>query len=194
MRGVLAQWPKARVFGWDRVVKIWDVGTGHVLASLVGHGGVVTSIAFAPDGVTLVSSSLDRAVKVWRCGQRNQVGTLRVQSSNDVRAAGPFNPRETPPPRDTSADDTKTSPPPISSGPTPMVRLPVVPPPTTPKLPCRAPSPGNTDTVPGAQAIGCWDGEGLIVLGVAEGGKAGNPRCFRRRHNRQLWSCWWYTG
>ena len=49
----------------DRTVKLWDVATGKLLASLQGHTGGVYSVAWSPDGKTLASGSDDRTVKLW---------------------------------------------------------------------------------------------------------------------------------
>ncbi len=40
-------------------IKLWNVETGQEIKSLVGHSNVVTSVAFSPDGETVVSGSLD---------------------------------------------------------------------------------------------------------------------------------------
>ena len=44
---------------------IWDAGTGKPLASLVGHGGVVWSAAFSPDGSHIVTASGDMTARIW---------------------------------------------------------------------------------------------------------------------------------
>jgi len=44
---------------------LWDVGTGRLLWEQVCHDGDVTSLAFLPDGKTLVSGSRDKTVKLW---------------------------------------------------------------------------------------------------------------------------------
>jgi WD40 repeat protein len=41
------------------------VATGQVLGTLSGHTDVVASVAFAPDGKTLVSGSWDGTVRLW---------------------------------------------------------------------------------------------------------------------------------
>jgi WD40 repeat protein/cellulose biosynthesis protein BcsQ len=107
--------------GWDRVIKIWDVESGSLLSSLAGHSGVVTCVVYSPDGGTMASSSLDRTVKIWDTANGTEITTIRVQSSNDARAAGPFNPRETPPVKGPLADETKISPPSEMTTPTPSV-------------------------------------------------------------------------
>jgi len=44
---------------------LWDVGTGRSLWEQVCHDGDVTSVAFLPDGKTLVSGSRDKTVRMW---------------------------------------------------------------------------------------------------------------------------------
>jgi WD40 repeat protein len=46
-------------------VKLWDVDSRTERATLRGHAGIVTSVAFAPDGQTLATGSEDRTVKLW---------------------------------------------------------------------------------------------------------------------------------
>ncbi|NQV34271.1 MAG: TIR domain-containing protein [Phycisphaeraceae bacterium] len=45
--------------------RIWATGTGKVLAYLDGHSGAINSVAFAPDGNRVATTSLDRTAKVW---------------------------------------------------------------------------------------------------------------------------------
>lgn len=41
--------------GQDNVVRFWDASLGHEVLTLTGHSGPVVSLAFTPDGATLVS-------------------------------------------------------------------------------------------------------------------------------------------
>jgi WD40 repeat protein len=51
--------------GEDSAVKIWDSQTGELKRSFRGHTGLVSSLAFSPDGSRLVSGSRDKTAKVW---------------------------------------------------------------------------------------------------------------------------------
>ncbi|KAF2744900.1 WD40 repeat-like protein [Sporormia fimetaria CBS 119925] len=53
-------------------IHIWSVQTGQLLDRLSGHEGPVSSLAFTPDGSTLVSGSWDRTVRLWSIFARTQ--------------------------------------------------------------------------------------------------------------------------
>src|SRR5262249_44874811 len=57
--------------GEDSAVKIWDSHSGALIHSFRGHEGLVSSLAFSPDGHRLVSGSRDKTVKVWDMTQLN---------------------------------------------------------------------------------------------------------------------------
>jgi WD40 repeat protein len=51
--------------GEDSTVKVWDGRTEKLLRTFRGHTGLVSSLAFSPDGQRLYSGSRDKTVKVW---------------------------------------------------------------------------------------------------------------------------------
>ncbi|ODV90950.1 hypothetical protein CANCADRAFT_113961 [Tortispora caseinolytica NRRL Y-17796] len=55
----------------DGIVRLWDLRTGQVQRSLIGHTGPVTSLQF--DQFSLVTGSMDRSVRVWDL----RMGTIR---------------------------------------------------------------------------------------------------------------------
>ena len=60
----------------DGTVIVWDVATGAVQNQFTGHAGGVTELAFAPDGATLYTVSLDRSLLAWDLdGSRRFVAT-----------------------------------------------------------------------------------------------------------------------
>jgi WD40 repeat protein len=51
--------------GADRLIHLWDVGTGQDVLTLAGHADVVRGVAFDPSGQHLVSISDDTTMRVW---------------------------------------------------------------------------------------------------------------------------------
>jgi WD40 repeat protein/tRNA A-37 threonylcarbamoyl transferase component Bud32 len=82
--------PDGRRLAWagaDATVKVWDIpatllswpGDREVeveALTLLGHTGVITSLAFSPDSQRLVSAGADQAVKVWDTRTGEEVLTL----------------------------------------------------------------------------------------------------------------------
>jgi len=64
--------PNSRVLATasaDVTIKLWDVATGTLLQTLVGHTTAVASLAFSPDGTTLASGTMEEGdqagVRLW---------------------------------------------------------------------------------------------------------------------------------
>lgn len=53
----------------EQVIRLWDLRTGKELGKFQGHGGQVTSLAFAADSKTLISGSADTTALVWDAGR-----------------------------------------------------------------------------------------------------------------------------
>ncbi|MFI7675871.1 protein kinase [Actinophytocola sp. NPDC049390] len=60
----------------DPVVRLWDLGSHQLLASLTGHGGALNRIVFSPDGTMLASGGTDTDVGVWQLDPETVVRQL----------------------------------------------------------------------------------------------------------------------
>ncbi len=64
------------------VLSIWDARTGKDIGRLpesveqIEHTGVISSIAFSPDGQTLATASMDHSIRLWDFKQRKRIATL----------------------------------------------------------------------------------------------------------------------
>ncbi|MEA5626152.1 serine/threonine-protein kinase [Nostoc sp. UHCC 0251] len=60
----------------DNTIKLWDLNTKKVLASLSGHSQAVKSVAFSPDGQILATASDDKTIKLWQVETLKEICTL----------------------------------------------------------------------------------------------------------------------
>ncbi|MHC5773420.1 protein kinase domain-containing protein [Nostoc sp.] len=60
----------------DKIVKLWDLNTHKVLASLSGHSQAVKSVTFSPDGQILATASDDKTIKLWQVETLEEICTL----------------------------------------------------------------------------------------------------------------------
>ena len=51
--------------GSDRIVRIWDVETGKLAQTLIGHTDAIYGLAFSADGKFLASGSADSTARIW---------------------------------------------------------------------------------------------------------------------------------
>jgi WD40 repeat protein len=62
--------------GYDRIIRVWDVGDGKEIRTLKDHSDTVYGLAFNHDGTLVASASADRAVKVWEVNTGRRLYTL----------------------------------------------------------------------------------------------------------------------
>ena len=60
----------------DETIRLWDIATGEVLATLSGHTNEVYSVAYSPNGRTLASGSRDNTVRLWDVATGEILATL----------------------------------------------------------------------------------------------------------------------
>ncbi|MEH1922597.1 serine/threonine-protein kinase [Nostoc sp.] len=60
----------------DKNIKLWDLNTQKVIASLSGHSQAVKSVAFSPDGQILATASDDKTIKLWQFETLKEISTL----------------------------------------------------------------------------------------------------------------------
>ncbi|MFQ3662463.1 MAG: hypothetical protein SNJ69_08725 [Chloroflexaceae bacterium] len=74
-------------------ILLWDLARSELLGTCNGHDDRVTAIAFAPDGQTLASTSLDGTVRLWRCaGHGHPVALALLRDGNDPLLSVAFSP------------------------------------------------------------------------------------------------------
>jgi WD40 repeat protein len=66
-------------YGRQRVA-LWDPSTGHRLGSLSGNVGVVTDVAFSPDGSKLATTSGDGTLRLWDGRSLEPIITLALDA------------------------------------------------------------------------------------------------------------------
>mmetsp|Transcript_19810 Transcript_19810/g.24480 ORF Transcript_19810/g.24480 Transcript_19810/m.24480 type:complete len:220 (+) Transcript_19810:519-1178(+) len=49
----------------DRSIRLWDLATDTVVHSFLDHAGMVSSVAYHPDGTCLASSASDKKIKIF---------------------------------------------------------------------------------------------------------------------------------
>jgi WD40 repeat protein len=79
--------------GGNRILYIWEAGTGKLLRQIEGHKSWISKLCFSPDGSKVVSVSEDATLKIWNVANGNLVRTIRSPGakrvSDDTKATRP---------------------------------------------------------------------------------------------------------
>ena len=73
----------------DKAVRLWDVKTGKLVRSLIGHTRLVNRVAFSPDGTTIASGDLGGSTLLWELTPPPTLGTIVSVSPYHVPLPGP---------------------------------------------------------------------------------------------------------
>ena len=65
----------------DNTIKIWEVETGRLLRTLIGHTDDVYSVSYSPDGKYITSGSRDETIKIWEVVTGECIRTLTGHTS-----------------------------------------------------------------------------------------------------------------
>jgi eukaryotic-like serine/threonine-protein kinase len=66
----------------DWTVRVWDVDTGRVSLTLMGHTEAVTCVGLSPDGKRIASGGRDNVVRVWDAATGRSIVTYRAHSDH----------------------------------------------------------------------------------------------------------------
>ena len=77
----------ARSNSGDWEERLHDVAARDAAITLAGHDATVMSVAFSPDGKTLVSGSDDRTIKLWDVATAKEIVTLHGHSHRVISVA-----------------------------------------------------------------------------------------------------------
>ncbi|HPF38990.1 MAG TPA: protein kinase [Phycisphaerae bacterium] len=62
--------------GDDRTLRVWEVATGRLLATMTGHSQKIFTVTFTPDGSRIVSGGNDHVIRFWDTASFGQVFAL----------------------------------------------------------------------------------------------------------------------
>jgi WD40 repeat protein len=63
-------------------LKVWDAATSEETLTLKGHTGVISSVAWSPDGTQIASGSYDKTVKIWDASNSQRKARAPTQAAH----------------------------------------------------------------------------------------------------------------
>src|SRR5262249_16828165 len=79
----------------DRLARLWDRGTGQLLAVLRGHREWIEGVAFSPDGRTVVTGSWDHTARLWGVAPRLPLDPVAAPAGRPLWTQVAFSPDRT---------------------------------------------------------------------------------------------------
>ena len=70
----------------DHSITLWDLSQRDPIGQLIGHAGTVVSMAFSPDGKTLVSGSADENIILWDMATLQPIGEPFIGHKDTVES------------------------------------------------------------------------------------------------------------
>ncbi|MFN2149546.1 MAG: WD40 repeat domain-containing protein, partial [Anaerolineales bacterium] len=64
----------------DNTIRLWDVSSGELVNSFVGHADTVVALAFSDDGKWLLSGGMDGMLSLWEVESGQQVQSIHAQT------------------------------------------------------------------------------------------------------------------
>lgn len=61
-------------------LSIWDIGSARLIIKLKGHADRVISCSYSPDDKKIVSSSIDRTIRIWNAATGDEIEKIKVGS------------------------------------------------------------------------------------------------------------------
>ena len=77
----------SRFVGEDYTVRIWNIDSGQLVYTLIGHSQQVVCVVFSPDGQILASGSADKTIKLWDVKTGQELRTLKGHSNGIASVA-----------------------------------------------------------------------------------------------------------
>jgi guanine nucleotide-binding protein subunit beta-2-like 1 protein len=76
--------------GWDKLVKVWDLGNCKLLHDLTGHDGYLNALTVSPDGSLCASGGRDQTAMLWDLNDHKQLYHLDAGATINALCFSPI--------------------------------------------------------------------------------------------------------